>query len=239
MHFIRISLQSFLFLITLSCGHSPSVEFEEPQPNNKTDLQKIPIKLRGSYFDKEDSSYMVIDKTTIWKWSYHEFVSQIDSLEIDVNDSSLFKEKNTLIDLGQLKIKLELLGDSIYGQSVFTDTIFSIKDQKIRKLKGHYMLNSKLSKNNWHVSLLSFNNRKLSIRPLVRLSEIETLKEITDIDTVMITDSTRIESFLLSPSKKELKQILKLKSQDVENFRKLSKSILLPPNIDQSPSKQR
>jgi hypothetical protein len=237
MHFIRISLQSFLFLIILSCGLSPSVEFEEPQPNNKTDLQKIPIKLRGSYFDKKDSSYLIIDKTTIWKWSYHEFVSQTESLEIDVNDSSLFKEKNTLIDLGQLKIRLELIGDSVYGESVFTDTIFSIKDQKIRKLKGHYILNTKLSQNNWHVSLLSYNDRNLSIRSLVSVNEIKTLKEITEIDTVM-TDSTRIESFHLNPSKKELKQILKLKSQDVENFRKLSKSILLPPNIDPSPSKQ-
>lgn len=237
MHFIKTSLQSFLFLITLSCGHSPSIEFEEPQPNNKTDLQKIPIKLRGSYFDQEDSSYLLIDKTTIWKWSYHEFASQIDSMEIDVNDSSLFKEKNTLIELGQLKIKLELLGDSIYGQSVFTDTIFSIKHQKIRKLRGHYMLNTKLSQNNWRVSLLSYNNRNLSIRPLVSLNEIGTLKEITEIDTVM-KDRTRIESFHLNPGKKELRQILNLKSQDIENFRKISKSILLPPNIDQSPSKQ-
>lgn len=206
----KVSLYSLIIIFLLSCEPGTGVRFEEAQPAGKQNLKKFPRKYRGKYLNLNDSSVLTIDlKKITSEWSQFTRVVK-DSLYAELD---IIIEQDTVIKLGDnWQIEVKFIGDSAEVKSHSRYTVFSISEKdKLRKFKGYLFLNYSLAENAWDVDVLKKENGFLSFEKLVYVSDIDTLTEITNIETVTDTINDEIQEYILKPKRKELKQILKAK----------------------------
>jgi hypothetical protein len=207
----------FLLIILLSCG--PAIRFEEPQPSGTRNLMRIPKAFWGLYINQTDSSLLKINATLITKvWDEFTTLSQDQMLQ---EFDTIFHQDTRIQLTENLYIDFNIHGDSTIVHSIGIDTIFcKTPCQIIRRHKGYLFLNFKTEDSLWTVKLLSIRQGYLDIQDLVSLSEIDSLKEIIEIDTIRGTDSTKIDQFRLHPSKRDIKEILNHK-RTLKGFRKI------------------
>lgn len=193
-------------LLFISCKETriegDNLYFENPQPFESSELSTIPNIFLGLYQDK-DSVFLKIDKNLITRYRFeksniHE--RDLDSMKNDFilrKDKIIFKETN-------LVFTRKKLGDSIQLEHKNIDTIFQFSaSQKVKRYKGNLILNSKFE-NYWKVNLLTFENKILKFKYF-------TESDLAFIDSLTINKSILIDSFsyLLKPTKKEFRKILK------------------------------
>jgi hypothetical protein len=188
----------------------PDVRFEEAQPTGKRDFKKFPRNYRGQYLNLDDSSVLTIDSKNISReWNQFSVIEK-DSLFTELD--TVFEEDILLQLSDNWQIEVKLIGDSAEVKSHRVNTVFSISENhKLRKYKGYLFLNYFLAENAWDVEVLKKENGSLSFEKLVYASDIDTLTEIINIETVTDTINDKIQEYILKPKRKELKQILKAK----------------------------
>lgn len=211
-------------LLALSCAScDEAVGFLEPQPTNQRDLKRIPRPLRGVFQSTTDSTYLTIDNKTMVKWMDVEFQGVLDSFDLELDSAQMMRLKNEpiLIATHNFQLGLRLAGDSVKGHYALSDTIFHISDERVlRRFKGHYFLNFKKGENNWKVTKLTPLQKGLSFSKIVAVNNIDAIKEITQVDTIMSTGG-RIEGYRINPSKKELRELMQQSFHTTETFEKL------------------
>lgn len=200
-----------LALILSACK---PVTFTEPQPKDVAALDAFPARLHGKYLNSSDSSLLQITSLSmILSYQYDEkiHVSQLDTTEQLIGD--------TLFDM--LTAKGELIrieGDSIVKHISGSDTLFAIDAQHVlKKLKGHYFLNTSDSPDNWQVQKLELAKGKLTLSSLNAKEDLDQLVEITEYPQ----DTT---AFVFSPSRKQFKEFVRKQGfRQKEEFWKVSK----------------
>ena len=207
-------MKYFIFiLLTFSivcCKQTSEVRFLEPQPFAKKNLNEIPKEYRGKYLSKTDSSTLTIDSKMIlqekfWlsKTSLKEMQQELDTA---IQDDTQFQFSSNWI------MSIKILDDSALISSYLVDTVFQISEsQLIRSFKGYLFLNAKDADSIWRVNTLKLENGLLDISPLVNVSQIDTLKSVTEIAASEDSTSIRVNQIVLNPKRKELKEILKQK----------------------------
>jgi len=180
---------TFLFVCLLFSCKKPLANFTDPQPVNSKDITEFPKKIIGSYHNYETNTDVTIDRSTVLLTNHF-----TDTLN-----------KTNLLEL-QKEIKLETipLNDSLFiTKYATTDTVFSIgKTGILRKLKGHYFLNSLNSENNWEVKKLTYKNNIVSISDIYNEESIQKLDEITE----TASDSIRQKTYTLT--RKQFKEFV-------------------------------
>ena len=206
---MRINIIFFATLVLASCGDL--VRFEEPQPTGQSDEKRIPKKLIGQYLSLNDSAKLIIANGLIIKHSVSDFSDKVDSAEMkDIKGDTTYSGTEK-----KLKFDVVVKGDSTFQRWSYYDTLFDAsKGDILRKYKGHYFLNEKVSANSWRVTTLTKIDNGLT------LGTISTKDDINNLRTVTETKSDTIFSF--RPTKREMKKFLKGKGfSDRDTFIKV------------------
>jgi hypothetical protein len=191
--------------------------FEAPQPVNDSELDRFPAKFRGLYIDS-DSTFLRIDENVIRLESCNKFIihkKELDSLkeEFDIIDGRLIAKYT--------KQKYDLIkkGDSIKLIEKYIDTLFRFSYyNKAKRIDGKLVL-SKRDSVFWTVRILSIENNVLRINNVLLMNDLKKIDSITAIKSQML-DST---SFVVKPTRREFKSLLKLKNFGYEQqFKKVS-----------------
>ena len=188
-------------VMPISCEERPL--FEVPQPIGKRNENSFPLKIIGHYVDPNDASLLSISKTCI-VLQYRDWETMAIS-SLDSAARNTYHWDTTVDETFQgrtVKSKVYRKGDSIYRYAYYLDTIVDLKrGDVLRKLKGHYLLNERLSDNEWKVSKLHFQKGALLLGEVSTSEDLQRLRDITQTisDTVMI----------FKPTRRELKKFIK------------------------------
>lgn len=199
-----------------SCKDHPEVKFLAPQPSKKRDLTSFPKRFQGTYREKSDSSTLTIGPraiTTVWnlivRTSGAEAKEELDTLFYREDRA---KDTVAYIDDLSVAVTMDAAGDSATVTLHQTDTLFILNDQNLlRAYKGYLFLNNKREDGTWQIRTLHLEKNELSLEDLVSHVQIDSLREITHIETTFDTTSRSPKYHVLNPQRKELKQILSRK----------------------------
>jgi len=193
------------FVVILFTACEPDISFTEPQPSEKGDESKFKLKFRGQFLCLEDSSILVIAKTSIVQKWHFEIESENDSIIEIKHGIGNFKYD---ADVEDLVIKSN--ADSTHFIIDYNKKIFQLSETNILKYdKGIYFLNSKKRGNNWDVKILHFSQEgSLLLKDLeLNKEDLERLKAITEVEVKKDIDGD-VTEYKLQPTRKELKEIL-------------------------------
>ncbi|GAB5526660.1 MAG: hypothetical protein Roseis2KO_45320 [Roseivirga sp.] len=218
----------FILLVSALCLACDGVQtsFEQPQPGEAENLNRIPAQLRGKYFDEEDSVFLYISRNSIIKEGTYAFRELLDSMESETKQLQFKAEqrKDTTIIIKEdgFEIRAQVEGDSIFVNVSGQKTLFEISDsQFLRRAGKQYFINTPRSgSNNWEVQTMSLENGILSITSLPDKVNIDSLKTITKVET-LLDDDGEVDAYKLDPTLKELLAIVKLSEAKATRYRKI------------------
>jgi hypothetical protein len=198
----------FIFLAFFMMACDPGVLFQEPQPEGKKDLQRFPARYQGFYMGQVDSNIYIIKESLILEKHLLDIAEPVaDVLEegdvVLTGDSILLGE----MDLG---FPAAFRNDSVFAHLQLYDTVFDIgSGNKLRKMSRSYFLNLE-SDSLWLVSRLIFTGSGTVYRCMIdKKTEMDLIRQHCAVDTAG-REEGKTGKFILSPSRKELKKLLKL-----------------------------
>ncbi|WP_035678615.1 hypothetical protein [Flavobacterium limnosediminis] len=192
--------------------------FVKPQPSNDSELLKFPTGFRGLFMDS-DSLYLEINENTILQKYINRFrihFSELDSIKSEfkiTGDKFVSKSNNELYYRKDV-------GDSIQFSNTQIDTFFVFSDdQKAKRINGHLILNTKDSIY-WGIKILNLEKDVLRLKYVYSDEDLKKMDSVTKIKSQKIDSS----SYILRPTRREFKKILKLENLGEERqFKKVSK----------------
>ncbi len=208
-----------IYIILIFCiGCGPYIWFKVPQPEGFNNLKSFPDNIQGKYISLADTSTIRIESEEIVQ-EYREnlIMTKIEFREetgdtIPTDTSFAFADK--------WDVKVMSIGDSVYVYSRKDEQLFKISDRNIlREYKGYYFLNYKDSTAYWKVKILKLYNDTLEFDYILTEDDIVNIVSITTVESVKDTTEDVIK-YYLQPSKRQLKKILKRRSQG-EKFIKI------------------
>ncbi|MCM0666424.1 hypothetical protein [Flavobacterium tyrosinilyticum] len=192
--------------------------FENPQPIDDSELNSFPSKFKGLYMNP-DSTFLRIDDNGIFREYYFKFKvhrQKLDSLksEYDLIDGKLITKDR--------KDKFDVLkkGDSIELSQRDTDTLFRLSyNQKLKRINGQLVLSIRDSVF-WKIKTITLEKDILKIKNFYLQEDLKKFDSVTAIKSKML-DSL---SYLIKPTKKEFKNILKIRNLGYDQeYKKVSK----------------
>jgi hypothetical protein len=202
---IFFALIFFFYSCKDKAHHSNMVLFENPQPINDSELNHIPIKYQGQFYEN-DSVFVQINQKSIIEKRINCFKfpkKDIDSLKqhFDFKNDSIF-DKSSKESFPYITKNNEI---QVFVNSL--DTIFNLSDNnKAKRINGKLVL-SKKDSIFWNATIVKIEGSKLIFN---ELSSEENLKRF---DSLCKIKSKEISNFyyLCNPSRNEFAKILKLK----------------------------
>jgi len=202
----------------------PTVVFMEPQPEGKRDLKVFPSKYRGTYMELDDSSIFIITANRILE----EYEAELADPESEIlEEGDIVLNGDTLIiEEMNLKFPVTRKNDSIFGSVMLYDTIFDMKSEgRLRKTGRNYLLNLP-SDDEWIVLKLIFTESGEAYHcDIAHEDEIDIFKKGCRVVTET-NENGNPKKYILSPSSKELKKLLKLETfTDTTEYIRISKDL--------------
>lgn len=218
----------FILLIGVICWACDSVEtsFEQPQPSGIKNLSRIPSQLRGKYFNEDDSTYLHVTRTSIIEEGTYAFRELLDSMETETKQLITQREKprdtTIIIKEDDFEIIAEVQGDSVFVSVSGRNKLFEISDSQFLRRSGkQYFLNkSRSGPNNWEVKTMHLENDILLISSLPNIGNIDSVKNITKVET-LLDDDGEVDAHRLDPTLAELLEIVKLSEEKAIRYRKI------------------
>ena len=210
----KIFLILIIIVVSTSCRKadaaaepygSLSFYFENPQPINNSELNSFPSKFKGLYMSP-DSTFLRIESDRILREYFFKFKvdrKEMDSLksEYDLVDGKLIT-KDT-----KNKFDIKIVGDSIEVSQKITDTLYRLSyNQKVKRIEGYLVLSTRDSIF-WEIEMISLEKNVLKFKSIYLPEDLQKLDSVTSIKGKML-DSL---SYLIQPTRKEFKNILKTK----------------------------
>ena len=186
-----------------ACADCLTFNFENPQPDNE--LDRFPNKFRGLYRN-EDSIFIRIEEDRILREQFYK--NTIHKLFLD----SLKGEYDSIdgrLNIQDFKSQYDMKpkGDSIELTQRFIDTVFRFSyNEKAKIIDGQLVL-SRRDSLFWNIEFVYTTKNKINFRKLYYPEDLKHLDSITTIKSKML-DSL---SYLINPTRKEFKKILKIK----------------------------
>ncbi len=205
--------QIVILLLLLGCDENPdSVRFNMSQPVGAKSQKAFIQKLQGAYVSCNDSDdWITISENLILNTKRFEFRLHRNNLEFDSKTVIDRKNNTELIEfLKNEGYSATIFEDTILAVYLEVDTIFSISEnQVLKKRRRDYFLSYKKDESSWEVSKLSFKHDSLFIG---RITPSDTLLQFDfTVKNIQVgdTDSTSSVEYLLNPSRKGFKKLLK------------------------------
>lgn len=200
--------------------------FEQPQPAKAKNLNRIPSELRGKYFNEEDSLFLYVSRNSIVQEGTYAFRQLLDSMETETKQLQLKsdqpKDTTIIIQEDGFEIKAQVQGDSIFVNVSGQKTLFEISDSQLLRRSGkqYFISKSRSGSNNWEVQTMSLEKGVLLISPLPDKENIDSVKTITRVET-LLDDDGEIDAYKLDPTLTELLKIVKLSEAKATRYRKI------------------
>ncbi|HEY0751970.1 MAG TPA: hypothetical protein VGD26_12495 [Chitinophagaceae bacterium] len=197
---MRLVLFIMVAVFFVACNEKTVAFFDEPQPPGGKTVDHFSALLQGDYVDKEQASILNINATTITRYFDFDLRMHKDSL-----DEDLVLKGDSLIDITSGEVFL-IVRDSDYVKHHYrseTDTLFHIdRDHPVKKVKGHYFLNSSEGPGAWSVQKLSLHKGLLTLGSITDSIDLEKLITITG----TASDTTPHH---FSPTRKQFRKFVK------------------------------
>ncbi len=191
-----------LTVLTL-VGCDEYVSFREPQPQNDRNEKRFDSNIRGTYLSLEDSSLLVIDELSVRSYGRKKD-KPVDKEGVDIN-----------ITLDKATFDMSLNNRSE------TSVFFLDQDHILKKFKGHYFMNSRRDDGRWNLLIMRKSDGLMTIKNIeMEERTIRQLNSLTVVDEVLDRDGDT-EGFILNPTKKEMKSMLKSDIFETEVYKKL------------------
>ena len=203
---MKCRLIIFIALILLiGCG--PYIWFKVPQPENAINLNAFPENVLGKYTSVYDTSILRVKTNQIIK-EYRENLI-LSKLEFREEVGDTISEDTSFVFNDNWDITIQSVGDSIRIISSKDEVVFQISEyQLLRYYKKYYFMNFKDSNDYWKVKILRIEGDTLEFDNILTEDDLRFIKKITTIE--IYSDSINDEKeYLLKPTKRELKKILK------------------------------
>ncbi|GGF17435.1 hypothetical protein [Flavobacterium limi] len=192
--------------------------FESPQPHNSVELDHFPHRFRGLY-KNEDSTFLRIEEDRIIAKYFGNYT--IHKLEFDsIKEEYVIQGNQVTEKASNRKLYIRTKGDSIEFTETFIDTIFRLSYyNKLKRIDGQLILSTKDSIF-WKPQFLTLKDKSLKIKEIYLPNDLKKLDSVTTIKGKKI-DSM---SYLIRPTRSELKKILKIKNLGFDQeYKKISK----------------
>ncbi len=200
----------FLIFFLVSCG--PYIWFKSPQPEGRKNLDAFPNELIGKYISISDSSVIIINSEKVIKQYHEKLLMSKDEFHNETGD--LITRDTSFLFTDNWQIKVKSFGDSVKVFSWKDDVLFQISDdQLLREYRGYYFLNKKDTNNYWKVEVLKLEEDTLEFDDILAKEDIEKIEAITSITEIKDTTKEKITRYFLNPSKREMRKILKTRSE--------------------------
>lgn len=209
----KIILILVLIIVLTSCrkADAPACEdclafyFENPQPNNDSELTGFPAKFKGLYMNSDSIFIRIEEDRILREYFYTDIIHKkvLDSLKEDyniINGKLVIKEFKA-------EYNLKPKGDSILLTRKMIDTLFRFSlNQKAKRINGQLVL-SRRDSIFWNVQFLLIEKNTIKFKKIYEKEDLKKLDSITAIKGKML-DSI---SYLIKPTRREFKDILKIK----------------------------
>jgi|GEM_PF-7042193 len=190
--------------VLLSCNER--ISFDEAQPKQLKALSQIPERYHGTYFDHDDSTFIVISAHMVIEKeivpvaeSLPEVMPDIESEDyVDIISQS---DSELVVSLwGDEPTKFKIQNDSVFGTLHIPDTLFSLEAGDIIKRNNDYVyLNIVNNKGDYYLRKVCLQDDLLTIYKLNRLEEVINMKRMDRPDTSSVKG--------LRPNKKQFKKL--------------------------------
>jgi hypothetical protein len=188
-----------IFTLLILCSCENPVRFESPQPEGRRDENSIPRKLIGQYRSLEDSSILTITSRDIISrsdWRARAHLTELDSAE----QASIHGDTTFTVTMDNSHSVFKVTGDSVHISMNSIDTIFSLdRGDKIRKLKGYYLVNERWGEREWKVSKIGRTKHGIIIGKIFNQDDLGKLRELTNTDSV----------YNFNPTKQQMKEFIR------------------------------
>lgn len=181
--------------------------FDTPQPASYSPLETIPKKWQGWYINL-DSTFLHIESQLISIVKDNRFsltTAEFDSIrsEYSWNSTQIMFSKDEVYDYKVLK-------DSVLLTTKVRDTFYCALDKQYLRKSGSYLLVNTKKDLGWEVQSLHFEKEGLTVLSWQSFSDVQVL------DSIIARPKKEIDSLIMvySPTKKEFKKLLELKSKD-------------------------
>lgn len=202
----KILIKGIIIIITC-CSCTDNVVFKDPQPSFKNELKRIPWRFRGTWVRGKTPAYKIyITKDSI-----------IEQLEVDLNlpyplppeFKNLKIDGDSLIikDLG-LKIDAKISGNNVKAKAKETIPLFSFDKKKVIKRYKNYLFINIPHDDKWKIKVFYKKNSKLYFVRTFNKEKIDKIMHVTDVEIIESENGNR--NYLLNPTKKEVRNLLKL-----------------------------
>jgi hypothetical protein len=173
------------------------------------DLSHFPRRNMGTYMDFSDSSVYIIQPRVILERHQVMVAENEDSLAKE-DGVKLCGDSLLLTDL-ELWYPVDRRNDSVFGQVVIYDTVFWIsQENRLRKMKKDYFLNFR-NDSLWMVLKLNFDRNGGAYLYEVDKEEMEVFEQVCRVEVETNSDG-KPRKYILSPTKKELRQLMQLRT---------------------------
>ncbi len=218
----------FILLVSTLCLACDSVQtsFEQPQPREAENLNRIPAQLRGKYLSEEDSLFLYISRNSIIQEGTYTFRELLDSMETETKQLHFQRDqpKDTTIIIKEdgFEIIAEVEGDSVFVSISGQKTLFEISDSQLLRRSGkqYFISKSRSGANNWEVQAMSLEKGVLLISSLTDNGNIDSVKTITRVET-LLDDDGEVDAYKLDPTLAELLKIVKLSEAKATRYLKI------------------
>lgn len=221
---INFFVASILLISISSC--LPPVIFTEAQPEGYPRSENFSSRYQGTFYCEGDQSIVQIKSKLITKELTYQVGIPID--DIAEMEGVEYKDNKLYIEGMQPAFDAHLEnGDTVVSNIILKDTIFNLYNEEhvLSEYLGHQILNNKIQKDVWSVSILSLDYSDGIILSEVFLPEdLKKLKQITPVEELSEDDMMIIR---ISPTIKEFHEILqeKLIFQACDHFVRIKKPV--------------
>ncbi|MCD0469037.1 hypothetical protein [Flavobacterium sp. JAS] len=213
----KIALILTLLIVLTSCKKADAAAteicdgcltfyFQNPQPDNDSELTSFPAKFKGLYMNS-DSIFIRIEEDRILKEYFIKF--KVHKLKMDSLRSEYDLVGGKLITKDTKdKFDVKVVSDSIELSRKIIDTLFRFSlNQKAKRINGQLVLSTRDSVF-WNIQTIALEKNILKIKHIYLKEDLKKLDSVTVIKGRML-DST---SYLIKPTRREFKDILKIKN---------------------------
>ena len=202
---MRLILIIFVAVImqAIKCNE-PAVVFEEAQPKGVDKKMSIDPIYWGAFLCESDSAIVHITSKVLYKEKAFAFglsLAEVDSLpNVELIHDYLW------VDDWTEKLPATVVGDSVFSEVTFRDTLFDVNKHVLKSYRGHQVLNIPLDKNKWEVQLLSLNyDFNVRLQEAKMPEDLESLEDITPMKDI---SNDKKKQFLIKPTLLEFSEIL-------------------------------
>lgn len=200
----QLVILALAFALFHSCNER--ISFDEAQPQQLKALSQIPEKYHGTYFDHDDSTFIIISEQLVIEKEVVQVAEWLPEVMPDIQSEDFVdiisqSDSELVISLwGDEPTRFKIQNDSVFGTLHIPDTLFALDaGDIIKRNDDHVYLNVLNGNGDYYLRKVCLQDDLLTIYKLSGLEEVINMKHLDRPDTSSVKG--------LRPSRKQFKKL--------------------------------